>query len=556
MGSRSRTRQSSFADWVGEKGALEYFNVVNHFLGSSSRGVRYRNTPDMRDSSSKVSLFGSVVRGIRVGADWVKVGQLFLPVSIDRKVVLAQAQDTDSTGFSDEEEEIWKRSDIHPILANKLQRDYLLQKSRAEYKRRRESRAEMQRPKLYYYDNQSEFESVMLQHGQDLSETGSIRDGVPFPTAGKGALYEVVANKAAIAAVFFKHSEKPPTKYFFTKGEYVELFDWDPSKQRRQFLYTLNQEPMTGWVQLDYYGPLLRPVGCKEKWTRLDPLFTALYENNAEHLRRMIEGSHDLNIRDDAGYTPLMNSARWDAYDCAVLLLVASVDTEIKDLTTGRTAAEMGSQKMLALIEALSGAEVFNALHFEEALQELTPEVQRVAENKFDRIAGAKRESRQCEETIMEKTEGDLHKEFLEMQAKVEAMKAQLAAKARELEGPVASEPLMFNIAEDESDVGENCDGGANSDMEGDLYQVVLQNIRIRERPTPNSEVVGMRKRGQVLRLFEPDPTCEWRRTEMGTNPTIKEPRGHGWVLLNHTEKGALVEPFDARGQYNDDAVG
>jgi len=153
-------------------------------------------------------------------------------------------------------------------------------------------------------------------------------------------------------------------------------------------------------------------------------MFTAVYENNTQHLQRLIERKADLNLKDSDGYTPLMHAASFGSGDCCILLLQHNADAAVRVATdrpsaatilepveeqTRRTlatatssASDLASSNLIkALIQGLTGDEDFSVPDFDAALEKLQPKMQDVAEAMLDRIAQgkeARRRQQQAEE--------------------------------------------------------------------------------------------------------------------------------------------------------------
>merc|ERR1719174_1765781 len=52
--------------------------------------------------------------------------------------------------------------------------------------------------------------------------------------------------------------------------------------------------------------------------------------------------------------------------------------------------------------------------------------------------------------------------------------------------------------------------------FEGVEYEVVIEAVRIRLKPDASSVTVGIRPRGQIVKMFEFDESRSWRRVETG----------------------------------------
>mmetsp|Transcript_26519 Transcript_26519/g.74888 ORF Transcript_26519/g.74888 Transcript_26519/m.74888 type:complete len:680 (-) Transcript_26519:42-2081(-) len=340
-----------------EQARLERFLVMNDFLKSPDQGVRFYDSPNLRNASAyATAVFGEIVTGVRQSADWIKVGHLFLPVKLDGKFVLSLQQDlADDSG----EEELGDGTEgVHPAL-----QDF------AYVQRKKQEQA------------RSKGKPEQLSHKRPAQ--------VPVGKPGTGALYQVVAPKIAVheePVVVMSMQGNQGALNHISQGALVELFDWDVSLQWRAARYAMFQ----GWVRLDdeRQGPLLRPVNfqhpCKQP---VVPMCMSVFEDNLDHLLQFIEDGFDLNVRDESGYTPLMLAAHWGRTDCCVLLLHAGASAKLK-CPAGGTAAEIAGERPVGiLIQALAGKKMLSVARLIGVVSELRPEVQALAESMFDQVA-------------------------------------------------------------------------------------------------------------------------------------------------------------------------
>lgn len=555
QGPDQRTRHLRFSQWAERRKEEDKFVLINHVLQSTSKGVKYRLSPSYSDTCQKVAKFGATVAGRRYDENWIQVGDYFLPLVIDGKPILIQIHEDDAPEDDPDRAKVL-RTEVHPILADRMQREYLWEASKAEFRKQRMAEFVVRNSKVT---------------GSNQEDDGqNVRERLPMPTPGSGAIFTVVADQVEIEGASFEDSPNAPTKRHFHRGEEVELFGWDCDNRRRQFYHEMDGgEAMTGWVRLDLYGPLLRPANFSERITRLDPLCCALYENDTEKLKELMsDHGFRVDFKDETGHTALMNACRWRSVDCVVLLLKGGASLDAVSVGDGRTAADLATADTRAMMEALSGADVFSATGLDASLQELTPQMCRAAEAMLDDIAHSNMrrrhkddaaralevERKQASErehlskTIHQMPEEDLQKEFVHMQAKMELMKAQLEAKQKEttvnMRESRAGMPDLKASVECHDMFDMDSPRHPEAEEGGDLYRVMFANTRMRSAPSADAAVVGMRGRGDLVRLLEADITGQWRRVEAGTDPSVEELAGSAWMLLRHPLRGALLEPM------------
>ena len=91
--------------------AEEAFLVDNSILKSKTSGVGYRRSMDLGDKDGNdIADWGSVVRGVREGDDWLKVGDRYLPMEIGGKLVLKILEDVRGVGRERRQRQSGKRA--------------------------------------------------------------------------------------------------------------------------------------------------------------------------------------------------------------------------------------------------------------------------------------------------------------------------------------------------------------------------------------------------------------------------------------------------------------
>mmetsp|Transcript_46707 Transcript_46707/g.134529 ORF Transcript_46707/g.134529 Transcript_46707/m.134529 type:complete len:487 (-) Transcript_46707:194-1654(-) len=75
---------------------------------------------------------------------------------------------------------------------------------------------------------------------------------------------------------------------------------------------------------------------------------------------------------------------------------------------------------------------------------------------------------------------------------------------------------------------------------EGALHEVIAERVVIREGPSQGASAQGFAKKGSVVKLFEWDESCAWRRS-------WADRTGWGWMMLDHPDYGPLLRPVGAK---------
>jgi len=371
-------------------------------------------------------------------------------------------------------------------------------------------------------------------------------DGMPVlqpfpPTPGTGDLYEVVFDKALIRLT---PEADGRLEGFRTKGQIVELFTFDSTRAWRQ-LYDDASEQL-GWMLLAHpsFGALLQPISH---------IALAVRQNNLVDLKRLIAEGQDVNELTHAGVSPLMVAAQSGFLECCVLLFEAGAD--------GSHAPEVAnSNSTRAFVQALSGMD-FSLADYEESLSLLPEDVQALADSLFDQAAKAqdarrkaeaeeaKRKADEEEAMLLEarrKADWDIQK-LLDARRDADEMLARLLEAKRRVNDAEGADPSPeIPIGSSEHSVSADV-SSLRPPARGDLYEVVPKKVFIRETPGgSDGSIVTMRFQGQIVELFDYDPTGSWRRVvtgegQPGAQPA--EPEGDGWMLLHRADIGVLLKP-------------
>lgn len=325
-GAQSEVQKRNYTeeDFVNASFELEErtYLLDNNKLKSSSRGVKFRLSPSLKDIDNNgfaLAKFGETVEGIPFPEGWVMISKdRFLPIELQGVRILKCLSGGGSSSDTDT---------LH-----------------------------------------KETEEISQQPVEAQPQEIVGPDSIPVLKAGEGALFEVVCDKV------LNHVE-PSMETFVQgsrkRGDIIELFDWDDTLRWRQVLDTVNRR--RGWMILDHddYGPMLRPQGATYSSVPLNPLCVSVSEHNVKHLRRFIDAGLDVNVQDAAsGSTPIMVAAMRGHLDCCAVLLEARANVAIRT-SDGRTAVDCAATgPVKALIQAISGVE-FDQADFDVGIDTL-----------------------------------------------------------------------------------------------------------------------------------------------------------------------------------------
>jgi len=200
-------------------------------------------------------------------------------------------------------------------------------------------------------------------------------DAPPF-ALGRGMKYEVIYDSVVVRASP-SVGARPQSRE--TKGAIVEMFDWDETRKWRA-VYDKNQR--AGWMLLDHpeFGALLRPRCLPFQVRPVEPLTTAVLEEDLRWLRQFINKGLHVNTRDAGDRTPLMVAAEFRRHGPIVVLCAAGADASLQNFN-GETAVDLAqSEATKALVQALSDKQ-FNYEHCQEAVSGLDGDVRELADD-------------------------------------------------------------------------------------------------------------------------------------------------------------------------------
>lgn len=284
-------------------------------------------------------------------------------------------------------------------------------------------------------------------------------------------------------------------------------------------------------------------------------VFGVVAENKLRELQDLISSGINLDQRDFNGLTPLMTAVQKGYIDAAVLLLQGGADPSMKfpNDVLGSRAVEMATSKAhLALFKALAGDQDFDVPNLDQAITQLHPDNQEIAERMIDSIAeeqASKRETeiekkreeeeeerrlmlrhqqklREENKTRYEQSAADsarlwddwmshLHtqneKEKMQKDVlgeKVERMKALREAAMRDVFHSTTVGGTFPSISAKPGDSGRKM----SPPEIGACYVVVADRVVIRTSPSPDAHLWGHIKKGAIVELFSWDSTRRWRR--------------------------------------------
>jgi len=313
-----------------------------------------------------LALFGTIVRGVRINDDWIRVKNYYLPIQVGGRQVLTPAWWENLQDEEQKEKERQKRMNMASWIGEREEDD-----AKAEViKKWRDLRGDL-----------------------TAFDTSSL-------TPGSGTMYEVVTQAAVIRA---EPEEKAKMENFKKKGDVVEFFEWDRTWKWRRCLdvHVLPTEEeknkkkkpvrITGWMLVDHaeIGPLVRPQGFPTSDDWLDfpftPIIAAVWENNIVLLQHLTEAHEDVkqSIRNDP--TMLSVAVVCGHLDSVVILCEAGSKRPDNDLIESLSADPICSKRSdlrklaVALVNAFS-AKTVNFPDLDRAVEMLLPETQGIAE--------------------------------------------------------------------------------------------------------------------------------------------------------------------------------
>lgn len=355
---------------------------------------------------------------------------------------------------------------------------------------------------------------------------------------GSGVLYEVVAERVFIRAAPGLQARTCGTR---TKGQVVEVFDWDSTRCWRRTL--LARTMVEGWMLLDHpqLGPLARPKDVPFSVRPLEPLCVAAREGATEDLRRFVEEDAGQprqrrlsEVQDVDGRGPLLVAAQEGHLNCCLLLMEGGARLSPQEvLSLPSTSA------CRALAEAVAGQH-FEARHLDEGLAALSEEAQELA----DRLILASL-AVLAPPPLLEDSEGkpspsgdrgsaaNGEEAVLGPQSGASQHVAHGVPEAAP-EGAAASRGQRLEVQEPDVAVVD--------EPRGVLHEVVHKAVFIREEPDASAEKMTALKRGDLVDVVDYDATRLWGRVE------VLRPQGLviGWVTLEHSQFGTLLRPCNS----------
>jgi len=238
-------------------------------------------------------------------------------------------------------------------------------------------------------------------------------------------------------------------------------------------------------------------VGFTERLRPIPLVCAAALEDNVGTLRQFSAKGMSVNAVDEGELSALALAAERCHLECCVHLLQARANADLATIAAGPARV---------LIQGLSGQVAdFDTAAFDEAIESLPPASRAIAERLF-------------EEAIM-----------------LQALSQNAAAPERTSPEPAEPEPVVATASSDSND--------------GVEYEVIHDAVWIRDEPSSKGAKLGIRSRGEIVKMFELDETRDWRRIRTGgANQIAKElcePAGSGWMLVQHPTLGDLLKPVD-----------
>mmetsp|Transcript_35989 Transcript_35989/g.64692 ORF Transcript_35989/g.64692 Transcript_35989/m.64692 type:complete len:607 (+) Transcript_35989:49-1869(+) len=576
----------------------EEYLVSNHALQSSSKGIKYRKTPYITDKSRAtggkgLAHFNTLVRGFRFGDDWLKVGKRYLPMEIDGCPVLLlfhrqeYEEEVDLTQcascgrqFGDKERQICgycgsTRPKVAKGASNKENGD------QSAWHAAMQKKAPAPRPRV--------------RKPRQVREPRPVQNLPPLEQ-GKGAKYQVMFDKMPL-------HEGPTVKTyiltFISRGTVLELFEWDTSlKWRRTVDVSYSGEVRIGWLpirhpsrghaviaspraelpsqsQVDaqnnslmlsamsvsdpsvglrfgsnnaFISHMLKQQSAEEgkrfAGPPIEAMFMAIYENNLTDLTMLIDDGLPIDISDEQEGSPLMYAIKLRRADCCVFLLEAGAAVVLQHGNKLADAADSAPVK--ALVEALSGEDLFDLQSLDVALDELQPGTRQIAELLLDAIAAQKAsERKEWEQQNHEVKRREAAVQQAEEWRRSEEERREMDRQQKTEEW--WQEQIVQDVSEaekervDERKKGEEERRKKHLEEWGELFEVVHERVPVYEEPSNLSLFVGDEMRGQILELHEFDTTRRWRRCQ----GHAMEGTLSGWIRMTHPVHGEWVRSCD-----------
>jgi len=312
---------------------------------------------------------------------------------------------------------------------------------------------------------------------------------------GSGELHIVVSERIRVR-------QRPSTDAFVenfkTQWSVVELFDWDEKQQWRMCFEATHSCGRLGWILLKHpdLGTLVQSV---------ESVCSVAAAGKLAELQKHIDGLRLHDWPSNSARHPLRSAAEIGCLGCCTLLLQAGIDFEalIQDGSL-QFPWKMRPSARRVLLVALSGSKSFELEEFEAALADLPSVPRAAAERLFEDVA--------------------------------------LGRPAIFVVPPDLQDPSRVETGRPAE--RRSAEPRQEEEARGTLHRVV-NSVCIRSHPHERAEGIGMRHAGSVVELLDLDASGQWRRLRTGTEPSMQEPSGSGWMLLRHPTLGALVQPVD-----------
>lgn len=302
---KGQTEAASATEWL----------IYNGRLGSPSKGLKYRSTPDLTDLARgrKLAEFGETVLGVPTDDGWLRVGRLYLPMEMNGVPVLIPTDNGTEQVEEEDPRERWKKW-------------------------------KMPTPST-----------------------------TPPERQGKGTRYEVIHDRVVGRPA---PSVAAPMQTLRSKGEVIELFEFDETWKWRLGIDDKSLHMV--WFMIDHpdYGPLLRPQGQPLSVKPMEPVCVAARENLSSDLQRFLDQGAEANVYEASGRSALMLAAENDNLECCILLVEGGADATLRSVPPcvphGKTAVQMAaSAQMKALLKGICGYRDFDMRNLDRATASL-----------------------------------------------------------------------------------------------------------------------------------------------------------------------------------------
>lgn len=274
--------------------------------------------------------FDTFVQGMVIDAQWLKVGDLYLPLKVDGKDVTMMVTDDDGVIKSENPAKQW--------------------------------------------------EGWKQPVPQDT----------PARPRGSGVLYEVVHTQVFGRPA---PSLAAPVQSVKKKGASVELFEFDETREWRQGLDDYTNLLCWWRLDHEEWGPLLRPQGKPFSAQPMEPLCVAADENLVGDLQRFLDQGVEPDVYDVTGRTPLMIAVEANSLECCILLVEGGASARLRckppSPHAGKDVVEIAeavaSWRTLNLMRAIIGHVNFDRSQVDTTLMfHLHPDYQEIVDRLVD----------------------------------------------------------------------------------------------------------------------------------------------------------------------------